>query len=173
MIPEKGADLLVEAVQKLNRPDIRLTIIGSSGFDPSFPLTPYERTVREAAAALGERVEVKPFLPRTDVAAALSTADFVVVPSRWPEPFALTVLEGMAAGAAVIGSEIGGIPESFGGVGILVPSQNSDALAGALEALADDEALLRETASACSRFAAEHDWSFASAALAETLAVFE
>lgn len=55
----------------------------------------------------------------------LRTADVVVVPSRWAEPFALTALEGMAAGAAVVASDIGGIPEAVGTAGILVPPATS------------------------------------------------
>lgn len=165
MIPEKGADVLIGAVRRLDRDDVHLTIIGSDGFDPRLPLTPYERAVREAAMPLGDRVAVKHFLPRGQVAAEMAAADVVVVPSRWPEPFALTVLEGMAAGAAVVGSEIGGIPETLRGIGILVPPGDTAALAEAIGALADDEALLRRTAEAGARFANDHDWSRASQAL--------
>lgn len=169
MIPDKGADVLVDALVRLDRPDIRLTLVGSSGFSASDPLTPYEREVRAGAATLGDRVDIRPFAPRREVSRLLQGADVVVVPSRWPEPFALTVLEGMAAGAAVIGSDIGGIPESVRGVGILVPPGDSAGLAEALEGLTDDRALLARTAQACLRYARAHDWSTAAAALRQAL----
>lgn len=169
MIPDKGADILLEAVRRLDRPDIHLTLVGASGFDVNDPLTPFEQEVRRRARALGDRVTVRPFVPRPEVATALRQADVVVVPSRWPEPFALTVLEGMAAGAAVVGSEIGGIPESLRGTGILVPPGDASALAEALAALADDDVLLEDTARACLAHAERHDWALARAELMRVL----
>jgi len=83
----------------------------------------------------------------------------VVVPSRWPDPCPLTVLEGMAAGAAVVGSEIGGIPEMLRGAGTLVPPGDPQTLAEVLEALAADDALLERTAAACLAAAKARDWS--------------
>lgn len=173
MIPSKGADVLVEAVRRLGRADIHLTLIGSSGFSATDPLTEYERRLHLAAGALGDGVTFRPFIPRADVIRALQHADVVVVPSVGPEAFALTALEGMAAGAAVVASNNDGIPESVRGVGILVRPGDPDDLAAALEALADDENLLRRTATAGEVFAREHDWAWAnrqlSAALAEVL----
>lgn len=158
MIPDRGADVLVDAVGKLDRPDIHLTLVGSSGFCASDPLTPFKREVRTKAALLGDRVDVRPFVPRSECSQLLKQADVVVVPSRWPETFALTALEGMAAGAAVIGSEIGGIPETIRGVGLLVRPGGIEQLAGALEGLADEDELLARTAAVCVAHAREHDW---------------
>src|SRR5690606_9195443 len=104
MIPDKGADVLVDAVRRLGRDDVTLTLIGSTGFDPRAELSSFERAVRDATAALPGTVRLHPFLPRARVAAELRDADVVVVPSRWPEPFGLTILEGMASGAATVAS---------------------------------------------------------------------
>ena len=165
MIPDKGADVLVDALVKLDRPDIHVTLVGSGGFSASDPLTAFEREVRIKTALLGDRADRRPFVPRSEVPELLRNADVVVVPSRWPDPCPLTVLEGMAAGAAVIGSEIGGIPETVRGVGLLVPPGNRDDLAGAIARLANDEDLLQSTASACEAYARAHDWTSAAAAL--------
>lgn len=169
MIPEKGPDVLARAVERLDRPDIRLTLVGSSGFSAEDRLTPYERDVRATVARLGDRAEVRPFVPRAEVPRLLQSADVVVVPSRWPDPCPLTVLEGMAAGAAVIGSEIGGIPETLRGVGMMVRPGDADELAAALEALADDGDLRRRTAAACAAYAQVHDWGAAAAELERAL----
>lgn len=158
MIPDKGADVLLEAVLRLDRPDIHLTLVGASGFGSDDPLTTFEQDIRHRAQRLGQRVTVRPFVPRAEVAALLTRADVVVVPSRWPDPCPLTVLEGMAAGAAVVGSEIGGIPEMLRGVGILVPPGDPQALAEVLEGLATDGALLERTAAACLAAARARDW---------------
>lgn len=169
MIPEKGADVLVEAVRRLSRNDVHLTLVGSSGFNQHDPLSDYERSVRMAAGALGERSTVRPFVPRAQVVGLLQSADVVVIPSRWPDPCPLTVAEGMAAGAAVVASDIGGIPETLRGVGILVRPNDPASLADALRALADDEALLVRTATSCRDYAEKHDWAWASAELTAQL----
>ncbi len=142
MIPDKGADLVIEAIAQLGRTDIDLAVIGSAGFDASQPPTPYEESLRSLATRTPGRVMFHPFQPRRVLADLLARAHVVVVPSRWPEPFALTVLEGMASGAAVIASDIGGIPEAAGGAAILTPPGDVRALAGALESLAEDRTLL-------------------------------
>lgn len=158
VLPEKGADVVIRALRLLDRVDIALTVVGAHGFAPQSPLTEYERDLRRLADPLGSRVAFRPFLPRREVAELLRSADVSVVPSRWAEPFALTALEGMAAGAAVIGSEIGGIPEAMGDAGIRVPPDDPAALAGALESLADDRSLLATVRRTCREHAVMHDW---------------
>lgn len=165
MIREKGADIAIEAVRRLGRPDIHLTLIGSRGFDSRDPLTDYERQIHGQAARLGNHISIYPFLPPAQVARILSSSDVLVVPSRWPEPFALTVREGQAAGLAVVASDIGGIPEALGGRGLLVPPDKADAIADALAALADDACLLHSLSTAGRSFAEEYNWSFAAAKL--------
>lgn len=139
MIPDKGADVLVDAVTRLGREDVELTVVGSANFDAGAGPGAYEREVSRRAAVLGDRVRLLPFTPRAEVAEVFRAADVLVVPSRWAEPFALTVLEGMASGVPVVASAIGGIPEAMGGAGVPVPPGDADALADALAALADDE----------------------------------
>lgn len=162
MIHCKGPDVALEAIRRLGREDIHLKLVGSSGFSATDPLDPYEVSIREAVRPLENRVSISPFVPRADVVTLMQTADVVLVPSRCREGLALTALEGMAAGAAVIGSEIGGIPEVLRGAGILVRPDDPADLAGALEALADDDALLERTATACRNYAENHDWARAS-----------
>jgi glycosyltransferase involved in cell wall biosynthesis len=70
---------------------------------------------------------------RTDVPVIMQALDILVVPS-WNEPFGRVVVEGMAAGRAVIGTNAGGIPEIITTEvdGILVPPRDSDALQSAI-----------------------------------------
>ena len=157
-VPDKGPDVLVEALLRLRRPDVVATVVGTPHFAPGAPLTRYERDLRAAARPLGDAVRWLPFQPRDEVASLMRAADVVVVPSRWAEPFALTVLEGMASGAAVVAARTGGIPEATGDAGVLVPPGSADALAAALEGLADDSTFLAATRERCLRHARAHDW---------------
>ncbi len=74
---------------------------------------------------------------RDDVPALLKVMDIFIHPSIEPEPFATTVVEAMQAGVAVIGNTIGGTPEIIkdGKNGLLVPPNDPEALAAALERL--------------------------------------
>ena len=170
MVPEKGVDVLLEALVRLDRADIHTTIIGSEGFDPASVLSDYQRMLRRTAAGLGDAVDFLPFQPRARIAQLLSSADVVVVPSRWPEPFALTVLEGMAAGAAVVASDVGGIPEAAGGAGLLIAPGDADLLAQALACLADDEPLLHDMQRASRERALQRDWGVVARELDAVLA---
>lgn len=90
-----------------------------------------------------------------------TASDFAVLPSRdSSEGFGLALLEAMASGRAVIGSDVGGIPEVIEDWknGILVKPRDPEALANAIHALyVDDE--LRERMGASGReFARSRDW---------------
>lgn len=140
-IRDKGADLVIEAVKLLNRTDVELRILGSSGFDPATPLTSFEEDMRRAARGSAATIRFVPSRPRGDVAAFLRESDVLVVPSRWPDPCPLTVLEGMATGIPVVAANIGGLPELLGDTGILVTPESPASIAEALTALLDDAAL--------------------------------
>ena len=80
-------------------------------------------------------------LPPEDVAREMSGAAAVVAPSR-SEALPRVVLEALAAGAPVIATGVGGMPEivAHGVTGILVLPEDADALATALAGLlADDD----------------------------------
>ena len=72
----------------------------------------------------------------------MKALDILVVPS-WMEPFGRSVVEGMAAGCAVIGTRAGGIPEIItdGVDGLLVPPRDSQALYTAMQRLLHDDSL--------------------------------
>ncbi len=66
-----------------------------------------------------------------------------VVTSRF-ETFGYTVLESMAAGAATVATDVGGIPEILtdGKDGLLIPAENPEALAAACRRLLDEKGLM-------------------------------
>jgi len=64
------------------------------------------------------------------VAELFAWAEVVVVPSRWAEAFGLVAAEAMAAGAAVVVSDAGALPEVVGDAGRVFPAGDAAALAG-------------------------------------------
>jgi glycosyltransferase involved in cell wall biosynthesis len=82
------------------------------------------------------------------VLAAMAAARFVVVPSLCADACPTVVLEAMASGTAVIGSNTGGIPDMIdpGVTGLLVPPSDVKALAGAMATLLGDHSLTERLA---------------------------
>ncbi|MBM4392545.1 MAG: glycosyltransferase [Deltaproteobacteria bacterium] len=98
--------------------------------------------------------------PSEEVRGALAAAKLAIVPSRWPENQPYAVLEAQAAGAVVVASRVGGIPEMIDDDvdGVLVPPGDVGALVAAVSRLLGDEALrARMAAAARARIARERD----------------
>jgi glycosyltransferase involved in cell wall biosynthesis len=76
-----------------------------------------------------------------DVAAWLRRADLLVHPARW-EGFGLALLEAMLAAKPVVATNVSSIPEIVrdGETGMLVPPDDSAALASAVGHVLDDPA---------------------------------
>jgi glycosyltransferase involved in cell wall biosynthesis len=125
---DKGVGVLMDAHARM-RPSVPLVIAGR-------PVEPELIAAREGVINLG-------LLPHDALLAAWGRCAVGVVPSIWPDPFPTVALEAMAAGAAVVVSRIGGLPEAVidGESGLLVEPGDADALAGALDRLIGDEAL--------------------------------
>jgi glycosyltransferase involved in cell wall biosynthesis len=137
----KGHDVFVEAIARLadRHPNARFVIAGSAPPGEEGRREELDARIRELGIA--DRVEVLGFVP--DGAAVFDAARIAVVPSIWPEPFGLTVLEAMRAGCATIATRHGGATELIedGKTGLLVTPGDVEALASAIGLLLDDAAL--------------------------------
>jgi len=125
LVPEKGFDVLIDAVARLaakERPELVVVGVGPD---------------RHALAEQAAKAEVKLHLPGAVAPAELADwyrrARIVAVPSQ-REGFGLVAAEAAAAGRAVVGSAVGGIPVvvKSGVSGLLVEPGDVDALAKAL-----------------------------------------
>lgn len=123
----KGPQILVEA---LKGQDVRCDIYGRG---------PLRKKLQRLIEDIGADAMIHEPRPYEEVFELISCADIVVFPSIWPEPFGRIAVEAMACAKPVIGSDIGGIRETIReGAGILVPSGDIKALAGAIGLLAHD-----------------------------------
>jgi glycosyltransferase involved in cell wall biosynthesis len=127
----KGLDVLLRAVALLHEdfPALRLELAGEGP----------ERGALEALArslGIADSVVFAGFLDRMSLTRSLERCTAFVLPSR-SEPFGIAVVEALAAGAPVVASRVGGIPEIItdGHNGLLVPPENPAALADALRTI--------------------------------------
>ncbi|MFR9801318.1 glycosyltransferase family 4 protein [Pseudonocardia sp. RS010] len=146
--PRKGMPVLLEALRTL---DTRLLVVGRG--DPV--------DLRRDAGPVADRLDVLGAVDEDTKAAALRSVDVFCAPNLGGESFGMVLTEAMAAGAPVVASDL----ESFRRVlgepepaGVLVPTGDAAALAGALGALLTDPAR-RAALSAAGRVrAAAFDW---------------
>ena len=127
LAPWKGQHLFLAAFAGLARDtDSVAVVIGA----PLFGEEDYAEELRELVVTLGieDRVEWRGF--REDIAGELDRLDILVHGSVIPEPFGQVVVEGMAAGLAVVAADKGGPAETItdGVDGVLYPMGDRDAL---------------------------------------------
>lgn len=135
---EKGLEHLLGALRLLDRRiDYELTIVGSG---------PMEAQLSEAAADLPQ-VRFLGVVPRVSLGALYRDHD-VFVTATLNEAFALVVLEALACGLPIIGTDIDALRAVVreGQTGLLVPPADSRALAAAIERIARDEPLRKSLA---------------------------
>ncbi|MDP9453598.1 MAG: glycosyltransferase family 4 protein [Actinomycetota bacterium] len=144
--PQKGFDVLVEAMAELDRrrPRVRLALVGAG---------PAEGELRRQVVSLGLG-EVVTLVGASPCAAdELGAADVMALASRW-EGWPLVVAEAVALGTPVVATAVGGVPEVVvdGVTGRLVVPGCPAALADGLEAVLADPAGARRRAEAARRY---------------------
>lgn len=154
--PWKGQDLFLRAfAAAFPGGRERAVIVGA----PMFGEEGWERELRALAESLGiaARVEFRGF--REDVWPELAVMDVLVHASIIPEPFGAVVLEGMAAGLAVIAPDEGGPATVIvdGETGLLFKSRDLDALSAVMRALSGDPDARRRLGAAARRASEAYD----------------
>lgn len=154
LTPGKGQEVWIEALARLAEtlPELAWHGVLIGG------LTAGEGSDEAHVAALRRRIDELGLASRIaftgfrrDLPRLFEALDIVCVPSR-NEAFGLTVIEAMAAGKAVIGSDSGAIPELLDAeTGRLAPPEDAAAWAEALAELAGDAELRRRLGQAARR----------------------
>jgi glycosyltransferase involved in cell wall biosynthesis len=139
LVKHKGFAVLIHAAAALRRRmNVTVTIIGNG---PDY--SRLTNLCRDLGVA--QCVFIKRNVADTGLEKEFQSADLFVLPSmeteQGTEGFGIVLLEAMAYHIPVIASACGGIPEVLdnGNAGILVEPGNSNALAGAIETLAQDQ----------------------------------
>lgn len=137
LVPIKNHDLFLEGAARLLQRGVAATFVVVGG-------GPEEARLRERARAdgLGDRVRFLGW--RSDLERIYAGSDVVALTSR-NEGTPVCLIEALAAGCAIVATDVGGVRDVLEGgrAGLLVPGDDADAFARAVERLLADEPLRR------------------------------
>lgn len=126
----KGQLVMLDALARLNRRDVRCMLVGSSQGRVA-----YRRELEQRIGELGLGAVVRIDEDCNDMPAAYMLSDVVVHASTDPEGFGRVIVEAQAMGRPVIASNLGAPPDAIrhGETGWLAPPGDPDALAELLD----------------------------------------
>lgn len=149
----KGLEVLLDALPVIvsNHPQVRLFVAGPGETDALDGLP----------AGVRDRVHLLGRVSEQEKAELLSSVDLFVAPHIGGESFGIVLLEAMAAGSAVLASDLVAFQDVLDGgrCGGLFPTGDSAALASAASALLADPEGRAQLAGAGAARAVEYDWS--------------
>jgi glycosyltransferase involved in cell wall biosynthesis len=130
--PQKAVEIALAAVARLatEQPEVRFVVVGDG---------PERPRLERDAERLGVRVHFLGRRPNTEIPDLVAAMDVVVSSSRF-EGTPLAVLEWMAAGRAIVATDVGGVPALIddGVEGVLVPPLDAATLSAAIARLLGD-----------------------------------
>ena len=136
LIAAKGILVLLEALAGVEG-DWELRVVGAGE-------TQADAEALAARRGIAQRVKFLGQVPSTSMPDILRQFDVLVGPSltteRWKEQFGRMLVEAMACGVPVIGSDSGEIPRVVGDAGIVVPEGDVEPLRDAINRLRNDRA---------------------------------
>lgn len=153
---QKRIDLLLQAFSRAELPEWRLKIVGES------PIRGVSGALRNLAKQLGiqHQVDFEGFVDFQKLVELYSNA-YAFVTATAIETFPSVIMEAFASATPVIATDVGGHSEiiTSGRNGILVPPQDPDALAKAMQQIASDPELQSKLAHEALETAQLLSWS--------------
>jgi phosphatidyl-myo-inositol alpha-mannosyltransferase len=151
--PRKGMAVLLDALPKVMERfgDVQLLVVGRGDEDQ----------LRSQAGELVENIRFLGLVDDAAKASAMRSADVYCAPNTGGESFGIVLVEAMAAGTPVVASDLDAFRRVLrdGEAGRLVPVGDADALADALIAVLQDDALRERYVAAASAIVGSYDWS--------------
>lgn len=134
--PEKGHSYLFRALPEIHRRIDRKLLLLVAGTGP------FEAAYKREVESVGCSDMVRFLGYRHDAADLIAASDLLVLPSV-AEAFGLVLAEALYIGTPVVATRVGGIPEIIddGSDGLLVPAQDSGAIAQAIASLLNNSQL--------------------------------
>jgi phosphatidylinositol alpha-mannosyltransferase len=150
--PRKGMEVLLGALPELvcRHPDVEILIVGRGDED----------RLRREAGKLAGHLRFLGQVSDEEKASAMRSADVYVAPNLGGESFGIILIEAMAAGTAVVASELDAFRRVLrdGTAGMLVPIGDSAALAAALHTVLTDEVRRESLVRTATQVVGEYDW---------------
>jgi glycogen synthase len=144
---EKGVHTALQAVAQVAHQGVKISLDVYGRGKPD-----YEARLRQLVndENLQDVVSFCGVVDNGRVPQLMTRYDTLVFPSEWPEPFARTVLEAMAAGLPVVGTVMGGTGEILieGLTGFTFSPGDARGLASRLRCLSEDRPLLQKVGAA-------------------------
>ncbi len=160
LYPWKGVDVLVDALARLA--EVRGRIIGGHPAEDDLA----RLRARAGSQRVSDRLEFTGLVPPADVARWLATADVLVLPNRATAVSAtytspLKLFEYLAAGRPIVASALPALAEILrhDENALLVPPDDAEALAAAIERVTRDRALAMRLARQAFDAAAQSSWA--------------
>jgi glycosyltransferase involved in cell wall biosynthesis len=132
--PRKNLVRLIEALARLEQPDLSLVLVGRRGwmYEPIFTAVERHR--------LQGRVRMLDFVADADLPLLYNLAEAFVYPSLY-EGFGLPPLEALACGTPVVTSDTSSLPEVVGAAAVLINPCDVGSLAEGIRRVLNDAAL--------------------------------
>ena len=151
LVSDKGVLDLIDALEQLNQESFRpqLSIVGDG---------PERQAISARVESLRLEAQVTFYGTKTgsELGRLIARHRVMAVPSRCAEGFGVVAVEGIACGCAIVGTDLGGLPEAIGSCGINVPRGDKSAMAAALKLLLEDEDSRRQYCSHAAVHLAHH-----------------
>jgi glycosyltransferase involved in cell wall biosynthesis len=132
-VEAKGVWTLLHAVRDM--PDVQLALVGGGPLGPAIESWMTDNH-------LESRLRLIASVPHEAIVQYINALDVLVLPSlttpTWKEQFGHVLIEAMACGVPVVGSNSGAIPDVIGAAGLVFPEGDVAALRAALTRLRDD-----------------------------------
>ena len=147
----KGLSDLISAMDLVNQKSVDLVITGAD--------MGLGKQLEKEASEKGVRMHRLGHIDDETYRSVLAAAEMLVLPSEY-EAFGIVLLEAAAAETAVIGTNVGGIPEAMspGNNGLIVEYNDVDNLSKSIATLLDDAKMCKEMGKAGRVWAKNFSW---------------